>query len=222
MAAVPSKNVPGLPPGKAGAGNVRTYPALFRAVKACLLDGQQRIEEAKLRSYWETGRYIQLHVLQNGNRAEYGTRAIEKLAEDFDIAPTVLKECRTFASRYVTPPIGRARDQLLWAHFRKLMTIPDEKERARLEEAAKKNNWNSRELALQIKASRPLAEDAELMETDHQFLAADHAAQVLVPLRGELYTYKIITPDNAERARDHRVCVDLGFGEKRYEEPRLF
>jgi endonuclease YncB( thermonuclease family) len=213
MPGVPSKNV-----------NVKTYPALYRAVKACLLDGQQRIEEEKIRTYWETGRYIQLHVLQNGNRAEYGTRAIAKLAEDFDIAPSVLKQCRTFASRYSTPPIGHGRAQLKWAHFRKLMTILDEGERDRMEAAAQKNGWTSDELVLQIKAAaqrapigRPSAEDAEVVETSD----VTSPSPSLVPLRGELYTYKIITPDNAERAKGYRVCVDLGFGEMRYEEPKL-
>ena len=77
--------------------------------------GQQKIEQAKVQTYWETGRLIKEHLLANQDRAGYGERVIERLAEDLEIDVTVLKKTRRF---YEAFPKGAARHLLTWAHYR--------------------------------------------------------------------------------------------------------
>ena len=50
---------------------VASYAALRHKVKETLLLGQQKIDQAKVRTYWETGRLIDQHILQQKERAEY-------------------------------------------------------------------------------------------------------------------------------------------------------
>jgi endonuclease YncB( thermonuclease family) len=199
--------------------DVRTYSALFHRVKVNLLEGQRRIETEKIRTYWETGWYIQQHILQNNGRAEYGAQVIEKLSEDLDIAVSVLKECRTFASRYSSPPIGRDRGQLRWSHFRKLMSITDKNERAALEEATEKNAWSSDELISRIKGRRK-AEDAEVTEIDHKTPATDQFIDPLISLRGQFYTYQIFKRKVLVTGTSELV-LDLGFSNYRDVDQRL-
>jgi hypothetical protein len=53
------------------------YQGLLRKVKATLIEGQQRIEAERVRTYWETGRLIHGHILKNKDRAEYGAGVIQ-------------------------------------------------------------------------------------------------------------------------------------------------
>jgi hypothetical protein len=60
----------------------RTYAELRRRVEAALLVGQRKIEEARVRTYWETGRLIDQHLLLHKERADYGAQVVPKLARD--------------------------------------------------------------------------------------------------------------------------------------------
>lgn len=70
-----------------------TYAELRRGVEATLLTGQREIEQAKVRTYWETGRLIDAHVLQNKDRADYGSKTIQRLADDLKVHRSVLQRC---------------------------------------------------------------------------------------------------------------------------------
>ena len=65
----------------------RTYSQLRSSVEAVLVTGQQDIEMAKVRTYWDTGRLINEHVLLNGERAELGAETMFRLAEDLNVLP---------------------------------------------------------------------------------------------------------------------------------------
>src|SRR3972149_6619750 len=95
----------------------KTYAELKRRVEETLLTGQRRIEQAKVLTYWETGRLINAHVLLNGERASYGSQVLARLARDLETARTTLYQCTQFA-RYF--PIIRHGGQLVWAHYRLL------------------------------------------------------------------------------------------------------
>jgi hypothetical protein len=66
----------------------QTYPELRMAVEVTLVKGQQAIEQAKVRTYHETGRLIHEHVLLFKQRADYGSKTIQRLADDLEVDPT--------------------------------------------------------------------------------------------------------------------------------------
>ena len=86
-----------------------SYEDLRRGVKETLLAGQRRIEAAKVRAHWETGRLIKGHLRLNADRAEYGAKVIPRLARDLDIDERTLYHCLQFAEYF---PILSARSEL--------------------------------------------------------------------------------------------------------------
>ena len=104
----------------------RTYTELRRRAEAALLLGQRQIEEAKVRTYWETGRLIDQHLLLHQNRAEYGAEVVPRLAADLGVNETVLYRCLRFARAF---PILAARQELTWAHYRALSQVEDKTQR---------------------------------------------------------------------------------------------
>ena len=60
----------------------KDYPTLRKKVHDTLLLGQQRIEEAKVLTYWQAGKLISDHILHYEHRENYGQRIIEQLSED--------------------------------------------------------------------------------------------------------------------------------------------
>ena len=75
----------------------RTYAELRRTVETVLLTGQREIDQAKVRTYWDTGRLINEHLLLNRGRADYGADVMARLARDLKISATVLYRCAGFA-----------------------------------------------------------------------------------------------------------------------------
>jgi hypothetical protein len=55
-----------------------------------LLAGQREIEEAKVRTYWETGRLINEHLRLHERRADYGAQIVPRLGADLRVSQTVL------------------------------------------------------------------------------------------------------------------------------------
>jgi hypothetical protein len=68
----------------------KTYADLRRAVEETLLKGQRAIELAKVRSYHDTGWFINAHILLHEDRADYGAKVYERLARDLGISKQVL------------------------------------------------------------------------------------------------------------------------------------
>ena len=52
------------------------YQTLLRRVREILIEGQQKIEEERVRTYWKTGRHILSHLLKYEDRAEYGAQVL--------------------------------------------------------------------------------------------------------------------------------------------------
>ncbi|MDZ4241510.1 MAG: DUF1016 N-terminal domain-containing protein, partial [Candidatus Omnitrophota bacterium] len=77
------------------------YPALRRKVEETLLLGQSRIEQAKVQTYWQTGKLINEHILRHESRSEhYGQEVVEKLSEDLTISVSTLWRCVQFARSF--------------------------------------------------------------------------------------------------------------------------
>jgi hypothetical protein len=207
--------------------DVRTYPALFRRVKETLLEGKKRIETEKIHTRWETGYYIQQHILQNNGRADYGKQVIIKLAGDLDVSEAVLYRCLQFFEQYPDyKKVARARE-LTWSHYQELLGVPDDKQRLLLEKAITENGLTRDEVRARKKAQRtsgraepekPAVNDQPSIRTTAD--GCQLTVDPLVPLKGTLYTYqivkrKIISGDFSE------LVVDLGFSNYRDVDARL-
>lgn len=204
---------------------LKSYPALRKQVEATLLLGQRKIEVAKVETYWKTGKIIQQHILRHQGRADYGSEVVRRLAKDIEVDATVLHRCVKFVETYPRlPSVGQARlpivaggQQFSWSHYRELITIPSDKQRLLLEKSAGRNAWSAEELAVRIKAGKGEEEDGGAAPT----LRSGQRSTPLTPLRGTLYTYKLVTRKTLGTGEnDSGLLVDLGFGIFRDVEPR--
>ncbi|OGX08829.1 MAG: hypothetical protein A2Z88_09455 [Omnitrophica WOR_2 bacterium GWA2_47_8] len=191
-----------------------SYPQLLARVKATLIEGQSRIEQERINTYWETGRLIHAHILKYKGRAEYGAEVLKRLAKDLNIEVSTLQRCIQFFKAYPRLSIYGARHKFSWTHYRKLITVPDGKKRTLLEKAALQNEWSSRELANRIKDERPISN--QLSVTKNERRTTRDAP--LVPLRGELFTYQVV--ERPTVGGEPELLLDLGFGIFRKIPPR--
>ena len=183
-----------------------TYAALLNRVRQTLVLGQQRIETEKVRVYWETGQLIHAHVKHHEERAEYGSEVVRRLANDLGVDHSVLNRCVQFARTYQRSRIYARGHKFSWSHYRKLITVADDRKREILERKLVNSTWSAEELAVRINDLIP----------DHRLPAAEEKAKPqkpLAPVRGRLYTYKLterptLGADKAER----KLLLDLGFG----------
>ncbi|MBI4661436.1 MAG: thermonuclease family protein [Verrucomicrobia bacterium] len=179
---------------------LRSYPNLLVAVRNSLLHGQQKIEEARVLTYLETGRLINEHVRLNGGRAEYGAQVISRLARDLKIARTTLYQCTQFA-RYF--PIVRHGGQLVWAHYRLFCQVDDEAQREALVEQTVKNHWTSPELQDRVREFNARDPDAG-NAGDETISQRSSRPKPLSPKRGTVGVYRVVASGGG-------LAVDLGF-----------
>ena len=178
---------------------IKTYPALLTQLKTVFIQGMQRIEEEKVKTYWRTGEIISNYILENNERADYGANLFDKLAEDLKIERSTLERSVKF---YRTYPIVGARPQLSWTHFRKLITVEDKDKRRLFEKQAKEKGWSALELQEAIRLDRIKIEEPE-----------EKPAQSSVKLsvtRSRLFTYRILEPQYLQSTEEN-VVVDVGF-----------
>ncbi len=172
------------------------YVRLREDVRHVLLHGQARIEREKVRTYWEAGRLIDRHILHYKERADLGSRVIQKLSEDLDISDRVLYQVLQFARTF---RVLNARSKLVWAHYRTLARIPDEKKRLELAKRADRDEWTSRELEERVKRET---------KTEKRDLVADSRSQTpdsrFEPKLGKLHAYRVVETEQG-------LLLDLGF-----------
>ena len=147
------------------------YATLKERVRETLILGQQRIEAARITTYWSTGWYIQTHIRLHTTGAErYGMQVVERLGQDLALDATVLRRCVQFvewlpqlfdaekicAARRkstlpIDMPIDNGRTLLTWTHYRALLTVPDARQRDALLEQATRQGWSSTELEARVR-----------------------------------------------------------------------
>ncbi len=154
------------------------------------------MEREKAGTYWEVGGLIQGHLLANKDRADYGKKLVPRLANSVGISERVLYESLQF---YRSFPILRARAELTWSHYRKLMKIPSDNKRYLFAKKADRQGWSSRELAAQIQAGSLPAKSVQQPEKGPIIR--------LQAKRGRLFTYRLIEAPSGRGLR-----LDLGFG----------
>jgi len=172
----------------------RTYAALRRAVEDVIIKGQRAAELAKVRTYHETGRLIREHVLLFDDRADYGSKAVRRLALDIKVDHTVLHRCVSFFRLF---PIVATWQQLTWAHYRVLIPVEDPKLRKSLADEADRLGWPVAQLESRIRALLP----PEPAVID---VSVGEPARLLTPRRGTAGVCKVIAVGDAP-------VVDQGF-----------
>jgi endonuclease YncB( thermonuclease family) len=176
------------------------YAALREKIRRTLVLGQQKIEEAKVQTYWQTGRLINEYLRKSENpNQEHGKKIVADLAKDFEFGEKVFYRCMRFAEAFTTFPTWR---KLFWGHYRALIAVPDEKKRLALAEQASKGEWTCRDLEIEI---RNLLWDERIAKTDGKM-----PSLLPVPVPGPFYTYQAIRPETIH-SRSNELLIDLGF-----------
>ena len=187
--------------------NATSYPTLRKQVHSTLLLGQQKIEQAKVQTYWRTGRLIQEHIRRHGSHSDhYGEQVVRKLAGDLKVQPRLLWRCVQFSEAFeiVSGRTLSSYPHLTWTHYRELMTLPDENLRLDFMRRAEKSEWTAQELAQKIQ--REVRANGDVLKT----AGALPAPKKLIPKRGQLYTYRLIAPETIHAA-EPGLWLDLGF-----------
>jgi endonuclease YncB( thermonuclease family) len=182
----------------------KDYPTLRRKVEETLLLGQKKIEEAKVQTYWMTGKLINEHIKKNTSRSQtYGNQVIAKLAEDIDMSSDVLWRCVKFAKTFKIL-VARPQSSLTWTHYKKLITVSDEETRLSLLNRAQKSRWSSDLLAQKIveEVKEPAPQKVEPVKRSYP---------KLIPRKGELYTYRLIELDPLHKKYTDALRIDVGF-----------
>jgi endonuclease YncB( thermonuclease family) len=187
-----------------------SYLALRNAVRKTLILGQQKIEREKVSTYWQTGKLIKQHLLANKDRADYGKQVISRLSEDLEISETGLWRSIRFYEKF---PILAARPEsaLSWTHYRQLIAIEDDGKRRELVSRAERARWTTDELMAKIK--KEIWEDGVKSNGSQGPSSAAH--EPLKPKLGQLYTYRIIEPDDLGPGKG-ALFIDQGFATYRY------
>jgi len=190
------------------------YSVLRDRVREALLLGQQKIEQAKVETYWQTGKLLHEHILHFKERVDYGSQVIQKLAKDLGLGDTLLYRTLRF---YQAFPISAGRPKsysgkLSWTHYRELMKVEDEGARFSFLERAAKSGWSGEQLADKIR----LELRSHLTAAGSGKAETTEPASKLMPKLGELYTYRLVKPLSAQSTGDSTLQIDLGFSTQRY------
>ena len=129
----------------------------YNTIRQSIVQAQHKLTAAvntvMVTAYWEIGEQI-FQACGENDRAGYGKGLLrylsDKLTAEFGkgFDESNLRKMRQF---YCVFPIRDAlRPELSWTHYRKLMRIADEKERAFYTEESVKSAWSSRQLERQI------------------------------------------------------------------------
>ena len=172
----------------------KTYAELRDAVVAVVVKGRQDIDRAWVETYHETGRLINEHVLKFRDRADFGAKVYDRLAEDTGISARTLRECAQF-HRYF--PIVRHVAKLGWNRCRLLCQVDDEKRRTALAAQAMKHDWSSGEIVERVRDANAIAlESGEKKNAE--------PVELLTPRRGVPGLHAIVDRGSGPE-------VDLGF-----------
>ena len=133
---------------------VPEYDALLGEVRGLLETSRNRayqaVDNIRVQAYWQVGERIVRAELEHRERADYGTRVIERLARDLRMARRLLFEIVQF---YRTYPLAHTlRAEISWSQYGVLMRVGDARARAFYEGQAARNGWSVRELEEQVRS----------------------------------------------------------------------
>ena len=153
----PSRPRAGLRPAKRTVPTTGSIRFTARSMRSSPRQGTEpgrRSTRSWSSAYWEVGRVIVEDEQAGKERAGYGKRVLEGLAERLQTEfgkgydPSNLRNMRAF---FVTYPIRDAlRHELSWTHYRLLLRVDNPAARAFYEAEAVNARWSTRELERQI------------------------------------------------------------------------
>lgn len=127
------------------------YTRLVKDIRALIDQGRERAKTAAntelIRTYWAIGRRIESEGLTEN--AGYGDAVMERLADALKTDRSTLVRCVQFFRAY---PKAIPETPLTWSHYRLLLTVTNDKERADYEARAEKERWTREQLAKAISA----------------------------------------------------------------------
>lgn len=202
---------------KRAGSSLASFEVLVRKVKETIARGNRRIKTEMVRSAWQVGRYIHIHILHHRGRANYGDDVIVKLSQRIAVSASTLK--RSLNVYRELPKIRSALTELDLTHLYSLMSIRDEKLRLEFARRAVEGNWTTRKLDSVIREE--LRNSETETGTKHRSLVSRserHVPLLLKPKLGVLYSYRLIEFPPASgragkpvQANPGRLKVDLGF-----------
>ncbi len=145
------------------------------------------MEQEKRTTYWNVGKHIKQHLLQNADRADYGDNLISHLSKQINISRSILFDSILFFEQY--PKIVPTSGQLTWSHIRELVHVPETEARKQFEQKTIAEKLSIRELRNLVKSGK----------TD-----SEPEVKPLPVNRGEPYFYRLKKVQN-------KTVVDLGF-----------
>src|SRR3990167_2459982 len=129
------------------------YAHLLAEVRSILDKGlvktYQAVDNIRVQTYWQVGERIFREELKHKDRADYGKRIVQQLAQDLGFSRTTMFAIVQFYHCY--PIVQALLGQLSWSHFFALIRIANPKERRFYEVQIIKNSWSSLELEKRMK-----------------------------------------------------------------------
>lgn len=137
------------------------YDKLIESIGSIYTKAKSNVASAinaeMLNAYWEIGKYIVEFEQDGKQRAEYGTKLLERLSKDLTLmfgkgfSLSNIKRMRQFYNEYKNS--ATLSHQLSWSHYIELLKIDDKLERSFYEKQSLLENWSIRELKRQKKSS---------------------------------------------------------------------
>ena len=133
--------------------NKTQYDTLLMDIKDIIALNKRKMEELSkfqlVLTYWQIGKRISKEKLSNN--ANYSSLILEDLTKDLNLERSTLSRSVQFFHIY---PNKLQISNLTWSHYKSLLTIKDDKLRLKLEEKAKKENWNVSKLRTIVQNSK--------------------------------------------------------------------
>ena len=131
----------------------KDYQSLLVELKSIIAKGQYQaykaVDNIRVQTYWQIGERIVREEFKHKDRADYGKYLVENLAADLGIGRRDLYRIVKFYRVYEI--VGSVSPQLSWTHYRYLIEIDNEKERAFYQHKTIIQSWSVRELQKSIK-----------------------------------------------------------------------
>ncbi len=193
-----------------GKPEVSSYRKLVTEI-ACLYEGARK---ALVEAYWKIGQRIVLVEQQGAVKAVYGTGLIPKLSEDLtrQLGPGFsIRQLTDMRRFYLMNKIRRPAAELSWTQHIELLKIGNVKKRKALEVQAIRESLKRDEIREIVQAELVRAKVAEnLVRSEDEVPYGSPDRQLLEPVRGTLYTYRIVQPKLVGET-ESELLVDLGF-----------
>ncbi len=165
---------------------------LIQTIRTEIDQGKQRaiqaMEQEKRLTYWNVGKHIKQHLLQNQGREDYGKYVISQLAKELSLSSNLLYDSVRFYDAY--PKIVHAHAQLSWSHIRMLVHVADKQARQAFEQKVIAEKLSSKELQKLVKNDK--------ISTNHT------EKTVLNTSRDKPYVYRF-------KKIQKQTMLDLGF-----------